>query len=152
MKNENSASREKVGKISHDILTSPNLDTKQPLLDTSLEMQKNIVPQIEECVKNHTDWTDPFYVVIINKRERLMVNVIRQYFIGRKTLPTSDYDQTVFKYFPNNGDLKFLWTVPDKESVAHIILNAKSLPSDHSELIRFCKLFVSSKLEKECGE
>lgn len=127
-------------------------DDNQSLMDTSNEMTKEFLPQVEECIKNHADWIEPYYVVIINKRERLMVNVIRQYFLARKTLPTPDYDQTVFKYFPFSGDLEYLWSLPDKNTIEYLILNENMLPKEQSQLLQFCKLFKDGRLDEICGK
>jgi len=139
-----------VGEVSTELLKNP--DEKQGIIDTQKEMNKQFLPQVEECIKNHKDWKDPYYIVVINKRERLLVNVIRQYFLARFTLPTPDYDQTVFKYFPSTGDLKFLWVLPDKNSIEFINENSSTLPLEQSQLIEFCKLFKAEKLDKVYGE
>lgn len=121
-------------------------DSKQGVIDTQREMNKKFIPEIEKCIKNHKDWTEPFYIIVINKRERLMVNVIRQYFIARKTLPTEDYDQTVFKYDPTSCNLEFLWTVPDVFTVNELLLHKNNLPEDHRRLVEFCWLFKNGRL------
>ena len=127
-------------------------DGKQSLMDTSLEMTKNFMPEISKCIDNHKYLTEPYYLIAINKRERLIINSIRQFFAARRTLPTPDYDQNVFKYFPSSGGLKYLWTVPDKDSVTYILLNQTSLPDEQKELLKFCKLFIAGTLDKVCGE
>ncbi len=141
-----------VGSYVKEILSNPNLDRGQSLKDTSLEMQKKMLPEIEKCINNHKHWDDPFYVVIINRRERLMVNVIRQHYVARKTLPTPDYDQSVFKYFPKTGDLKYLWTVPDKMSVDYLVINEANVPERQKELAEMCRLFKQEQLDIVKGE
>lgn len=142
--------RKTVGQICKELMDNP--DPKQGVIDTRMEMNKKFLPQIEECIKNHKNLTDPFYVLVINRRERLITNVIRQIFTARRTLPTPDYDQTVFKYFPSTGDLKFLWVVPDIATVDDIIFNKKNIPQEQWDLLRFCMLFKEEKLDKVCGE
>ena len=139
-----------VGAHSLDLLKKA--DTGQSIMDTSKEMLKEFLPQVEECIKIHSSWIEPYYIVVINKRERLMVNVIRQYFVARKTLPTADWDQTVFKYNPSSGDLKYLWSLPDKNTIDYLIVHENVLPKEQSQLLQFCKLFKMDKLEEICGE
>jgi hypothetical protein len=139
-----------VGELTNELLANP--DTKQGVVDTRKEMEKTYLPEVQKCINNHKDWKDPYYIIVINKRERLLVNAMRQYFLARLTLPTPDYDQTVFKYFPASGDLKFLWTVPDMNTIGYLIENEATLPSEQAQLIKFCKLFMANKLDKECGE
>jgi len=144
--------RKKVGKEVYDILSNPNIDTKQSLMDTSNEMSKNMIPEVEKCILNHKHWTEPFYIVVINKRERLLINAIRQYFLARQSLPTPDLDQTVFKYTPSNGDLEYLWTVPDKNSIEYMIAYENVIPLEQKQLLEFCKLFKQGKLAKVFGK
>lgn len=137
--------RKTVGKISQELLLKP--DRKQGVIDTQREMNKEFIPGLEECVRRHKHWDKPFYVVVINKRERLMVNVIRQYFLARKTLPTPDYDQSVFKYTPATGDLEFLWVVPDIQTVTLLAHNMIDIPNEQFELAGFCRLFEQGQLD-----
>ena len=141
-----------VGQQAKALVEKPNLDTKQSLMDTSKEMQKNYIPEIEKCIKNHKMWTDPFYVVVINKRERLMMNAIRQYFLARQTLPTPDYDQTVFKYSPSSGSLEFLWTLPDKHTIDFLLATQDEMPKEEQQLQQFCLLFKMGTLDKVYGK
>jgi len=55
-----------------------------------------------------------FYVCVITKKERLMDNVLRNYFLARSTCPTPQYDQTVYKYHRDSGAIQFLWVLPSK--------------------------------------
>ena len=145
--------KKKVGELTSDLLARPNLDIKQSLMDTSKEMQKQYLPEIEKCIKTHEKlWSEPFYVVVITKRERLIVNSIRQYFLARQTLPTPDLDQTVFKYTPATGDLKHLWTVPDHGSIDYLIRNRHLVVKAEQQLLEYCMLFRKGKLDEVHGE
>jgi hypothetical protein len=139
-----------VGQKASELLLRP--DHKQGIIDTQKEMNKKFLPEVEQCIKNHKHLTEPYYIVVINKRERLMINAIRQYFVARQTLPTPDYDQTCFKYTPSCGDLELLWVVPDRDSLHAILLNANMLPVEQSELLKFCRLFQQGKLDEVCGK
>jgi hypothetical protein len=140
-------SRDTVGKICNDLLKKP--DRKQGVMDTQIEMAKKYIPGIQECIDKNKALVDPYYIVVISKRERLLINAIRQYFVARKTLPTPDYDQTVFKYTPVTGDLKYLWTVPDKNSIEEVIANYKKYDPS---LVKYCLLFKENKLDIVYGE
>jgi hypothetical protein len=142
--------RKTVGALANELLVRP--DEKQGVWDTMKEMTKKFLPEIETCINRHKDWTEPFYVVVINKRERLMVNVIRQYFLARRTLPTPDLDQSVFKYTPSSGELRYLWTVPDKATVEYLASKVGDIPSDERQLQNFCKFFKTGQLDVMCGE
>jgi len=91
-----------------------------------------------------------FYVVVLFKKERLLKNVVRQYFFPRKSCPTPEYDQIVYHYFPSEERLDFLWVVPDKQSTIDLPLMGKELPEDQQELVQFSKDFNSGKLDRLC--
>lgn len=138
-----------VGAEAVKLLSNP--DEKQLVKDTSNEMIKDYMDNLESCVRRYKDWTDPFYVVVLNRRERLLVNVIRNMFFARKTLPTPEYDQTVYYYDPKTDELRYLWTVPDKETVMDMVLCPNEVRSSHFQLLEFCQLFVQGKLDIKYG-
>ena len=39
-----------------------------------------------------------FYIVVLFKKERILKNVVRQYFFYRQSFPTPEYDQSVYKF------------------------------------------------------
>ena len=93
-----------------------NPDTKQGIIDTQREADKEYFEEIKKCVESHKAWDEPYYIVTIHKKERLLENVVRRYFLARQSLPTPQWDQTVWRYNPKNGDLRFLWVLPDENS------------------------------------
>jgi len=143
------AAKKTVGAQANELLKSG--DNKQGVIDTQREMHKKFISEIEKTIEGHKSWDFPFYIVVINKKERLIKNSIRNYFFARRSLPTPDYDQTVFKYDPSTGDLRFLWVLPDHETVQYMVLFPNDIPKEERQLSYFCHLFVNGKLEKEFG-
>ena len=140
--------RETVGAASLRLLENP--DEKQGVIETREEIMKKYIANLEECALRYPDWTDPFYVIVLNRRDRLMVNVVRQIFFGRRTLPRSDYDQAVYHYDPKTGHLRFIWVVPDKETVEELAFSPIDIETP--ELQRLCHLFVHEKLNEQFAE
>lgn len=108
-------------------------DTKQGIIDTQREIDKEYFSEIEKCLRDpaHKDLIDEcgddgVFVVVLCKKERTMQNVIRRYFFCRKSLPSVEYDQTVWRYnYKRHGELEFIWTIPDiKTSTDFLICNA----------------------------
>ncbi len=138
-----------------------NPDTKQGIIDTQREMDKEYFGEIEKCIQNHKHWDQPFYIVVLCKKEQLMENVIRRYFIGRMSMPTPQWDQTLWRYDPKSGDLRFVWVLPDQETAKWMAMNPQTLQEKHLELLCFVLDFLDKKLysfyhnlfhkgEKEC--
>lgn len=105
--------------------------------------------QIRICVERGKKMYDKdFYIVVLFKKERLLKNVVRQYFFPRKTCPFPDYDQVVYKYSKNPENLEFLWVVPDKQSTIDLALMKHQLSKEQSELVRFVEDFNNGKLDQ----
>lgn len=126
-----------VGAESIRLLSNP--DTNQSVIDTQREMQKDYVDELIKCAKRYT-WTDPFYVCVQTRRERLLTNVIRCQFYGRMTRPTPQYDLACYYYDPKSEQLRFEWVVPDKETVDAVVSDCSDLEID-PQLRRFCLEF-----------
>lgn len=124
-------------------------DQNQSVIDTQREMQKNYIDNLIQAAKdgeNRYGKDKPFYICVQNRRERTMTNVIRSQFYTRQTRPSPAYDLSLYWYNPKDENLRFVWCIPDKETVNKLIENELSLPDDHKELIGFCKAFVRGVL------
>lgn len=85
-----------------------------------------------------------------------MQNVLRNYFAERSSCPSPDYDQTVFKYHHESQDLKYMWTIPDKETCEVFLANALKIVPEERELLGYILDFDNGSLlrlaRKENGE
>ena len=113
--------------------------------DDSYENQVRIAVE-----RGEKQFEGDFFVVVLFKKERIMHNVVRQYFFPRKSCPTPEYDQVVYHYFPKEHKLEFVWVVPDKQSVTDLSLMGKDLPGEQRQLVQFAKDFSSGKLDRKC--
>lgn len=122
-------------------------DGKQSVMDTKDAMLKSYPDALVKCAKSK-DWTEPFYVCVQSRRERLLNNVIRNQFYARKTRPIPQFDLALYHYDPSTEDLRFVWCIPDKESVINIMVNRANgtLPHDQSKLYDFCVGFINGTL------
>ena len=76
-----------------------------------------------------------FFIASLLKKEKLLHNVIRNYFVPTTTCPTPCHDQTVYKYNAAKGDIEYLWTVPDEQTALTLKENAAIVhPSEHQSL------------------
>jgi hypothetical protein len=136
--------RKTVGQEAYDRMINP--DENQGIIDTQREVHKSYLKEINNTIDKHKDWKDPFYVVVIAKKERIMENVIRQYFMARKTLPTPQWDQTVWRFEPAGGDLRFLWCTPDENTAKWMAGNTSEVPPEQYELLRTVLDVLNQKL------
>lgn len=123
-----------------------NPDTKQGIVDTGREINKDYFVEVEKCVNSHKEWTDPFFVVIHYKKERLMNNVVRRYFFARRSLPTPQWGQDVWKYDPKTSDLTYLWTLPDEQTAMWMYSHPDQVDKEMQQLLVFVHDFLEGRL------
>ena len=75
-----------------------------------------------------------------------MQNVLRGYFFARRSCPTPDYDQAVYRYRKDGDELEFLWVVPSADSVNLMKNNVESVPTEQYALLGFVLKFVDGTL------
>lgn len=85
-----------------------------------------------------------FFIVVTTKKERLMQNVIRNYFLSRKSCPTPEYDQIVYEIKDDTATL--LWVVPAKDICSYLYYNATTLPEEQRELLQYVMDFLDGTL------
>lgn len=137
--------RETIGKLSHDLLYK---DDQVHLIDQQRAMQENyeenVIKACEDFKKSnpHTD----FFVVVLTKKERLMMNVLRHYYFARFSCPTPEWDQAVYTYSWVDDCLSFLWVVPSKDTCKFLKDTALELQADERDLLNFVLDFEDGTL------
>lgn len=127
--------RKTVGSLSQELLQK-QFDTRDPI-ELQREMQQEYIDNLVACVqKNISHFRGDFYVVIITKKEPLMPNVLRNYFFARKSCPTPDYDQTVYRYKYAAEELEYVWCVPDRETCFVFLENKDKVIFEETELLK----------------
>lgn len=126
--------RETVGKIATDLMA--NGHDSNNVVDVQRELQKDYMASIWECITNHLDkFSGDFYIQIITKKEKLLENVFRNYFMAHQWCPSPDYNQSMFKFHRSSNNLEYLWTLPDPETAIYLVHNAAKLPKEEKELL-----------------
>jgi hypothetical protein len=141
-----SETRETVGKASY------NLWGKKPEAADATEQMREQLDQYDkellECLEfGKKKYYDDFYLVVITKKERLMPNVMRNYFFSRSTCPTPDYDQTIYRYTKSDDGVEFLWVVPSKQACLYMLNNP--LEIQEKELLGFVLDYSDGTLMKK---
>ena len=133
-----------VGKASYDLLRKP--PEKINVIDMQREMQKSVLQELDDIIKNHKDYAKKYFIVYMLQRERIMPNVIRQKFIVRKTRPSPDYDCSLFSYDNGSAELLLHWSIPDEETCEYFIHNKNDILEDERELYQYVEKFVNHSL------
>jgi len=140
--------RDTVGKLSADLNKNAVDNTHsahEQMKEQLSEYDYNLFICLKEAKKH---FYGDFFVVVTTKKERLMQNVIRNYFFARNTCPTPEWDQTVYRYDHQSGDVFFLWVIPAKDVCQHIVMNALTLPPEERQLLEFVMQFHDGTLLK----
>ena len=129
--------KETVGKLSSDLIIK-QVDDTHSATDQMKEQLTDWDKNIMECVeRGKKDFPDDFFVVVITKKERLMQNVLRNYFTCRHSCPTPEWDQTLFRYERSLEKLTFLWVVPSKDTCEFFTRNAFRIQGEDKQLLKY---------------
>lgn len=129
--------KETVGKLSSELIVK-QVDDTHSATDQMKEQLTDWDKNIMECVeRGKKDFPDDFFVVVITKKERLMQNVLRNYFTCRHSCPTPEWDQTVFRYERSLEKLTFLWVVPSKDTCEFFTRNAFRIEGEDMQLLKY---------------
>lgn len=138
--------RETVGKLSSDLIVKSS-DNKHSAHDQMEEQLKDYEKNVDDAIRQGVKLFDgDFYVVVLTKKERLMENVIRNYFFPRSTCPTPEWDQAVYRYLRGSGTVQFLWVVPSKDTCEYMQRNALSIDKSERQLLDYVLSFYDNSL------
>ena len=130
---------------------------QQEARETSNEMSKQYMQELESAINNHRFVKGKFYIAAVTKKEHLFDNVMKTVFIVRKTDPWPEYGMTLYSFNNDTNELKLEWIIPSKEEVAYMLDHLgygwdKKLIDDIANYKRFLdfkvqKLSQSSSME-----
>lgn len=79
-----------------------------------------------------------FYIVVLTKWERILGHkVLHPLFMPRRSCPTPEWDQTVYRCPRDSGEIEYLWTLPDKETYNQYLANPELVHPDEFQLLSF---------------
>lgn len=141
----------------HALELQKKTDEKINSIDLEREMHKGINEDVsfEDQVRiavdrGKEDFEGDFFVVVLFKKERLLKNIIRQYFFPRESCPTPQYDQVVYHYFRKDHKIDLVWVVSDKQTVIDMVMIGDMLPKEQQDLVKYACDFNSGELDKLC--
>lgn len=141
-----------VGQASKELfeksLISPNTHGVEEQMREQLSDYERNVLECAQAFRSKNPNTD-FFIVVITKLEKAFLarNVIRNYFLARRTCPLPNYDETVFHYTHNDENIRLMWALPNKQACLHIVTNPLSMKPEEKELVKFVLDFANGTLE-----
>lgn len=91
-----------------------------------------------------------FYVVVETKNEPKMPNVMRNMFFHRKSCPTPQYDNAVYRYNFSKDDLELIWVLPNRHAYQMLKENFLSLTPPQKELLQYVLQDCDGTLLNKC--
>ena len=107
------------------------------------DYEKKLLETIEDGKKS---LTNDFFIIVLTKKERLLDNVLRNYFFFRESCPTPDYDQAVYHYKHLDDKIEFLWVIPSKDTCILLLENRQQVAPSEYELLAFVLKFADGTL------
>ncbi len=147
--------KETVGKIALDLMKKTP-DTRS-VIELEREMHTDYEKNVYEAVETGKKMFDgDFFVVVLTKREKLLQNIMRHYFLPRQSCPTPDYDQAVYHYHRLDDKIEFLWVVPSKEAcLMYLVQRNEVVPQEYpllSYVLGFADGTLNALAKKLSGE
>jgi hypothetical protein len=138
-----------VGKFSTDLINKDDgyqVNAIDQAAENTKDYMKNLYEAVDRGIIAHP--AKDFYIHVETKKEKLLENVLRNYFIPKLACPTPNYDQAVFKYIHEKGDLVFMWVIPDRGTCFYFKENYAQIPPEEKDLLQFIRMFDDGTLLK----
>ena len=152
---KNKQDRETVGKIALDLRNEYKADDVAPVSDIGENTTRSTMEELWIAVergRQATDITGSFYVCIVQRKDKLLTNVIRQQFFYRQSCPTPTYLTSVFFYDRDNDELLYHWSLPSKERCFQMYNNKELVPPEEYQLLSFVIDFFEGRLDRTAQE
>lgn len=122
------------------------VETKE-LTDAILtDYEDNIQQAVKAGISELGTDTD-FFIVVLSKKEGVLRNAIRNYFLYRRSCPTPTCEQTVYIYHADSGVVDLLWTIPTQQACSYLYDNRLSIDKSEWELLNYVLLFREGSLD-----
>jgi len=141
-----------VGELSQDLLLKAT-PTSHSVSEQAGEQLEDFEKNVYLCLEKHKKLFDgDFFIVVLTKKEKLLENVIRNYFYGRISCPTPNYDQIVYKYSRKEDSVEPLWVIPDKKTCKYFKEYTTEVNPTQFELLSNVLKFADGSLFKLAKE
>lgn len=140
---------ETVGKASLKLMQEPqeNKDVNAQREAMLSDFEKNFYQAFD---RGKAQFNGDFYIAVITKKERLMQNVLRNYFLVRESCPTPDYDQAVYHCRKRDNAVELLWTIPNIQACERYKVDPLGVKAENRELLKCIFSFYDGSLLRHC--
>lgn len=139
--------RKTVGQVATELAAQQDrpVSPVEQMYENLSEYERNVA----QCIDTHKKiFPGDFYVIVVTKKERLMPNVLRNYFFARLSCPTPDYDQTVYRYRRTEDQIEFLWVIPSQDTCYLMLENKQQVAPAEYALLNYVVKFYDRTLFK----
>ncbi len=142
----NQKDRETIGKIATDLMMSTPEEV--PVTELGKDMLQDYMENLWITVdRGKKDYGTDFFIVVLQKKEKILENVVRNQFLYRRSCPTPTYNQSVFRYLFKDDELEYIWSLPDKDSCYMLRANALQVVSEERDMLKFVLDFFDGTLD-----
>lgn len=135
------------GQLSQEAWSAdPVTDSIDELKDEATKEWFDMLEQ--RIIDGRKTYTGDFYICVLQKKEKLMQNIIRNFFFHRKTCPTPDYDQIVFQWDESAQELIYHWSIPNRDTCFRLLNDPLHVHPDHRELLDHVMDFKDGTLSR----
>lgn len=98
---------------------------------------------LEDGIKKYNG---DFYVACLRRKEPLMQEIIRSYWVTRESCPSPNFDQDVIKFDRTSMKFELLWSIPDQHTCQHLIDNRLLLDEEDKKLFTYIDDYANGRL------
>lgn len=126
-------------------------DDKIEAWEMQIEIDRDYLEEIQKVTRREpaSDWITPYYIVCLRTKPSWGINVIRRRFWARQTCPKPVPSQTVYRYYPNSGNLELLWTLPNIDAINYVSQNRDKIENEFKSVIPYVVKYLEKKLPRQ---
>ncbi len=123
---------------------------------TAIDIQRQLQEKYEPALRYVADESrkvcpdKDFFIEVMTKRERIMEEVFRCYFIARRSCATPFFDQSVYRVHARDEGISLLWTIPDINAFYFIMGNLLTIPPEEKWLASCVMAYSDGELYEYC--
>lgn len=140
--------KQTVGQTLSD-LTARQLD-KISVTEAWKRKEDDYLKQLIDCAeKNRKVFDGDFFIVTTLKHEKILSTALptfREYFIAQQSCPTPNYDQNLYHFDSKQEQIKYIWSIPDRETCHYLIENRSIVDGSERQLLEFVLKFADGTL------